>query len=200
MGWGTYALFLAGGAWLALWRGRVRLWGLGLAGLATVLFVLTPEPDVLIAGDGRQVGVVTTDGRLLSLRDSRSDFTRENLMELAGVAAEPIPLAQWPDAECTPDFCVLGIEREGRTWHLLLSRSRNLIEERALAAACERADIVVADRHLPRACQPRVLRADRRMLDATGGLSLVLGRDGIAVESVAEGQGRHGWWRGRPAE
>jgi len=196
MGWGTFALFVAGGLWLALWRGRARLWGLAAAGLATVLLLTTPTPDVLISGDGRQVGVVTDDGRLLSLRDTRSAFTRENLMELAGVEAEPVPLAEWPDAECSPDFCVLAVERAGRTWQLLLARSRNLIEERALAAACERADIVVADRYLPRSCRPRELLADGRTLDVSGGLALVLRPDGIDLASVAARQGEHGWWRG----
>ena len=200
MGWGTFALFVAGGLWFALWRGRARLWGLGAAGLATVLLLLTPTPDVLISGDGRQVGVVTEDGRLLSLRDTRSEFTRDNLMELAGVEADPVPLAEWPGAECSADFCVLAVERAGRTWQLLLARSRNLIEERALAAACERADIVVADRYLPRSCRPRELLADRRMLDVSGGLALVLQADGIEQATVADTQGEHGWWRGRPAD
>lgn len=197
MSWGTFALFVAGGLWLALWRGRARLWGLAAAALATVLLLLTPTPDVLVSGDGRQVGVVTEDGRLLSLRDTRSEFTRDNLMELAGVEADPVPLAEWPGAVCSSDFCVLAVERAGRTWHLLMARSRNLIEERALAAACERADIVVADRYLPRSCRPRMLRADRRMLDASGGLAIVLRHDRIDVITVAGTQGEHGWWRGR---
>src|SRR5690606_4802818 len=158
------------------------------------LLLLTPTPDVLVSGDGRQVGVVTGDGRLLSLRDTRSEFTRDNLMELAGVEADPVPLAEWAGAERSAESCVLGVERAGRTWHLLLARSRNLVEERALAAACERADIVVADRYLPRSCRPRELLADRRMLDASGGLALVLRADGIAMARVADTQGEHGWW------
>lgn len=83
MGWGTFALFVGGGMWLALWRGRARLWGLAPAALATLMLLATPVPDLLISGDGR----------LLVLRDSRSDFTRDNLMELAGVEAEPVPTA-----------------------------------------------------------------------------------------------------------
>jgi competence protein ComEC len=72
-----------------------------------------------------------------------------------------------------------------------------MIEERALAAACDKADIVVADRYLPRSCKPRWLKADRRMLDRSGGLALDLTNG--SVKSVAEGQGRHGWWRGEGA-
>ena len=70
-----------------------------------------------------------------------------------------------------------------------------MVMERDLAAACERVDIVVADRWLPRSCRPRWLKADRRMLSQTGGLAVTLA-DG-EVATVAEGQEHHGWWRGR---
>lgn len=189
-----YALFVAGGLWLALWRGKARLLGLVPAVVATVLLLAAPIPDILISSDGRQVGVTGEDERLLVLRETRSDFTRENMLELAGVTGDPVALSDWPGAECTRDFCVLSVKRAGREWHLLLGRSRNRIEERALAAACERADIVVSDRWLPRSCRPRWLKADGRMLAETGGLAIVL--DGQDVTAVADSQGAHGWWRG----
>ena len=66
--------------------------------------------------------------------------------------------------------------------------------ERALAAACERADIVVSDRWLPQTCRPRWLKADGRMLAESGGLAIVLDRKRVA--RVADSQGEHGWWKG----
>lgn len=193
MGGGTFALFVIGGLWIGLWQGRWRALGLVPVAIATAAFAQTPLPDVLIVGDGRQVGI-TQDGRLLVLRDSRSAFTRDSLMELAGVTADPVPLGQWPGAACTADFCTVSLQRGGRAWHLLLARSRERIEERALAAACERSDIVVSDRWLPRSCRSRWLKADRDYLDRSGGLSIVL--DGPILASVAETQGDQGWWRG----
>ena len=134
------ALFVAGELWLALWRGRVRLAGLVPVVAAIGLVLATPVPDLLVAGDGQQVGITVTgsDGetRLLSLRDSRSSYTRENLMELAGVSAEPVPLAEWEGARCSSAFCTVALERGGRDWVLLLGRGRAQVEERALAAAC----------------------------------------------------------------
>ena len=98
-------LFVAGGLWLGLWSGRARLAGFVPVSIAAVLVLLTPIPDLLVAGDGRQVGITmsASDGsrRLLALRDGRSSYTRDNLMELAGVGAEPLPLAQWPGARCS---------------------------------------------------------------------------------------------------
>jgi competence protein ComEC len=193
----SVALFAAGGLWLGLWRGRVRLAGLVPVALASVMVALTPIPDLLIAGDGQQVGITMTghDGerRLISLRESRSSYTRDNLMELAGVSAEPVPLADWPDARCSSAFCTLTIARGGRDWVLLLGRGRERVEERALAAACAQADIVVSERFLPRSCRPRWLKADRRYLAQSGGLAINLADERITT--VAEGQGSHGWWR-----
>ncbi len=191
----TFALFLAGSLWLALWRGRMRWLGFGPITLATGLLMTTPVPDLLVSGDGRHVGITGEGERLLVLRDTRSAFTRDNLLELAGVEGEPVPLAEWPAARCSREFCVVGLTRAGRTWQVLMSRNRQQIEERALVAACERADIVVSDRWLPASCRPRWLKADARMLSRTGGLAIVL--DGPHVTSVAESQGQHGWWRGR---
>lgn len=191
------ALFASGGLWLALWRGRARLAGLAPVAAASAMVALTPVPDILVAGDGQQVGITmrAPDGtlRLVSLRGSRSEYTRDNLMELAGVGADPVPIAQWPGARCSPEFCTLAIARGGREWVLLLGRSRNQVEERALAAACAEADIVASERFLPRSCRPRWLKADRRFLERSGGIAINLAAERITT--VAQGQGEHGWWR-----
>ncbi len=197
MGYGTLALFVAGGLWLALWRGRARLWGFVPAGVATLLLLATPVPDLLISSDGRHVGISGENQQLLMLRDSRSSYARDNLTELAGHDGEPTLLAEYPGAQCSAEFCVITLKRAGRDWSILMSRNRELVTERALAAACERSDIVISDRWLPRSCRPRWLRADRRMLEQTGGMAIVLADQRITT--VAQMQGNHGWWRGREA-
>ena len=57
MGDAAFALFLAGGFWLALWRGRSRLLGLVPATLGLFLLLQVRAPDLLISGDGRHVGI-----------------------------------------------------------------------------------------------------------------------------------------------
>ena len=195
MGPWTIALFVAGGLWLALWQSRARLLGFIPAALGVLLLLLTPIPDVLIGRDGRHVGITLGDGRLLSLRDTKSSYARDNLLELASVTAEPIPIAEWPGARCSPEFCLITLARGTREWTLLMARNNDLIEERALAAACDRADIVVASRYLPRSCQPRWLRADKRFLQNHGGLTIDLVN--ASYTDVASSQGAHGWWRGK---
>jgi len=193
MGSFAFLLFVGGGLWLALWSGRARFAGLVPVAIATVLTITTPRPDILISRDGRDVGIVEA-GELLTLRESQSSYASDTLAELGALDSEPVPLAQWPGARCSPEFCVASITRESETYHLLLARGRDYVTERDLAAACARVDIVVADRWLPRSCAPRWIKADRRMLSETGGLAIRLAdRD---IQTVAEGQGAHGWWHG----
>lgn len=192
MGTGTFLLFVGGCLWTALWRGRVRLWGMVPVTVGSILLALAVTPDLLITRDGRDLGIVDEDGRLFVLRDSEGGYAQENLLQLSGVEAEPLPIEQWPGARCNADFCVIPITKPDRRWFVLVSRSRERIDELALAAACEQSDIVVADRWLPRSCRPRWLKADRRFLDQNGGTSVFLNKE--RIDTVASGQGDHGWW------
>lgn len=189
----TFALFLAAGFWIGLWRGTGRLLGLVPAAVATAMLLATPVPDLLVTGDGRHVGIAGEGDRLIMLRETRSDFTADSLRELAGVEGAMESIDGWPGADCSPEFCVATLKRGGRDWHILLARTRARVAERDLAAACEMADIVIADRSLPRSCRPRWLKADMRMLKQTGGLAIDLSRQ--TYRSVSDGQGDHGWWR-----
>jgi competence protein ComEC len=200
MGGGAFVLFLAGSLWLALWRGRVRLLGLIPAVVAGMTLLLLRPPDLLISGDGHHVGIVEDGGnRLLMLRDSRDSFASDTLTELAGMSGEVTAIAEWPGARCSPEFCAVELARGGRNWRLLIGRSKDPVAERELAAACDLSDIVIADRWLPSSCRPKWIKADRNLLDRSGGLAIDLAHGRVAT--VAEDQGAHGWWspRVRPA-
>ena len=197
MGEGRFMLFIAGALWLALWRGRVRLLGLIPASGAALSLLYLQPPDLLISGDGRQVGIVgETDDSLLVLREPRDaakgSYAIDNLTEGAGMGGKILALADWPGANCSEDYCMLALNRKGREWHLLIARGANPVPERALVAACDVSDVVIAARWLPQSCHPRWLKADRNMLDKTGGLTIDLANQHIAT--VAQGEGEHGWW------
>ena len=189
-GW-TFGLFVAGLLWLALWTGRVRLWGFVPIVLAATVMLFQRTPDVLISGDGRHVGITGEGPDLLVLRNMRGDYTRDAMLESAGMDGQVAPLDDWPGARCNPDFCRITLVRGGRRFVLLMARGRDLVERAALAPACAAADIIVASRRLPNWCQPRLLKADRAMLSQTGGMTinLVSGQ----IRTVAETQGYHGW-------
>lgn len=198
MGEGRFLLFVAGALWLALWRGRVRLFGLIPATIAALSLMALKPPDLLISGDGRHVGIVgETDDSLLVLREARDaakgSYAIDNLTEGAGMAGKTVALADWPGASCNADYCALVLNRKGRPWHLLIARGADPVPERALAAACDVSDVVIAARWLPQSCRPRWLKADRNMLDKSGGLTIDLASQHLVT--VAEGEGEHGWWR-----
>lgn len=196
MGAGAYAAIVAGGLWLALWSGPIRFWGLVPAAIGTLSLILLEPPDLLVSGDGKHVGITSANGDdLLMLREARSDYVRDNLSELAGMTGQIRAIDSLPGVRCNGEFCALELERGGRTWRLLMSRGSEMVPERALVAACARVDIVISDRWLPYGCRPSTLKADRRLLSRTGGLTIDL--DELRVETVAENEGQHGWWRPR---
>ena len=193
IGMGAIGLYVGGALWVALWQGRARLLGFGPILASAVLMITAPIPDILITRDGRDIGIANEAERLLVLHDREGGYAQDNLLELAGTDQSPIEIADWLRSRCSDQFCVFSLERGGRPWSVLVARNRDLVEERALAAACMRADIVIADRYLPYSCQPRWLKADRRFLDREGGASIYLADQ--KIDTVAQDQGEHGWWR-----
>jgi len=194
MGAGAYLAFILGMLWLALWGGRVRLLGLVPTVAAAVSLALLSPPDVLIPGDGRNMGVVSEDGRMLAiLRQGRSSFTRDAMMEAAGMAGVAVPLDAWPGAQCNGGFCRVTLHRAGRDWRILIARGKALAEGAEMTAACAANDIVIAQERIVAPCRPRVLRADEPVLYRTGGMALYLAAGRITT--VAQAQGQHPWWR-----
>ncbi|HEX8481031.1 MAG TPA: ComEC/Rec2 family competence protein [Allosphingosinicella sp.] len=183
----AFALMVAGGLWLALWRTRWRRWGLAPAAAGAVAALLTPAPDLLVTGDGRHLALRTGAGELALLRGRAGDYVRDLMSQSSGLEGELDALEALRIAECSADFCAAGL----RGWRLLASRSDRLVPVPALRRACAEADIVVSDRRLPAACRPRWLKADREMLERTGGLAITLGAV-PRVATVSSGD-RHPW-------
>ena len=91
-----------------------------------------------------------------------------------------------------PDSCVAVIQRDGREYRLLATRTATRIEWASLVQACSDADIVVSERWLPKGCTPRWLKLDRKTLESSGGVAIYL--DEIPrIETVASRLGEHPW-------
>jgi competence protein ComEC len=136
--------------------------------------LLAPRPDLLITGDGKHLAVVEADGNVALLRAKAGDYIRDMLLENAGTTAEPKALEQWPGAECSADICVIEIKRGGQSWRVLATRTPYPVPTMEMAAACKRVDIVISERWLPSSCRPRWIKADRNMLEQSGGLAFYL--------------------------
>ncbi|HEV2865999.1 MAG TPA: ComEC/Rec2 family competence protein [Allosphingosinicella sp.] len=204
---GAYALMAAGGLWICLWRTRWRRFGLVPIAAGAAWALGMPAPDLIVTGDGRHLVLRTADGQLALLRPRAGDYVRDTLAELSGAEAEYLELERLPIAACSTDLCTANIDRGGRRWRLLATRSMHLVRWEEMVRACAEADIVIADRLLPRGCNPRWLKADRQTLARTGGLAITF-TDPPRVESVADQGGAHPWapsrvraaapWESRP--
>lgn len=190
---GTFCLFVAGALWLALWEGRVRWWGFAPVLAGSFLLLMLQAPDILVSADGRHVAVTTGEERIYFLRQGQGDYASSNLMEIAGRDGEGLPIAQLPGASCNLDFCSFVVRSRSQAATVLAAKGRDRVDELALAAACEGADIVIADRRLPRSCRPRWLKADRMLLSHTGGIAIDIANR--TIKTVTEQQGQHGWYR-----
>jgi competence protein ComEC len=174
-GW-AFGLMVAGGLWLALWVGRVRLAGMVPLAIGAAGALAAPSPDLLITGDGKHLAIVASDGTPQILRDRTGDFMRQVFAESSGFDGEPELLDEAPFAACSHDACVAEVRREGRSWRILATRSTAWLEWADMMKACKAADIAVSDRWLPRGCAPKWLTLDRHSLERTGGIAIYLGQ------------------------
>jgi competence protein ComEC len=178
----------------------VRLLGLLPFTLGAVAAAISPTPDLLVTGDGRHLALVSSDGTPLLLRERSGEFVRTLLAESSGFDGDPAELRSAPSVNCSRDSCIADLDRGGRRWRILATRSSTLFPWVQLVRSCGQADIVVADRRLPDACAPRWLKLDRVQLAGTGGVAIYLGRT-PRVDTVAKRVGEHPWatWPPRSA-
>jgi competence protein ComEC len=185
----AFALMVAGGLWLALWRTRWRRLGLLPLAIGAAWAWLTPPPDILVTGDGRHMAV-RIGGGLALLRDRSGDYTRDMLAENGGVETALL-LTEQTGARCTRDACAVDLETHGQRWRVLATRSSYRLDRAELTAACARADVVVSERRLPGACRPRWLKLDASILRRTGGVAITF-RTGQVITARREGDA-HPW-------
>ena len=190
-GW-AFALMVLGGLWLCLWTTKVRAWGaipffVGAAGAA-----MSPVPALLVTGEGQHLAVVRADGVPVLLRSRSGDFVRDLMSEASAYDGDPANLDEQRFARCSRDACIADIFQHGRAWRVLAIRSRHRIGWSELTKACADADIIVADRRLPRGCVSRWLKLDQTALARTGGIAVYLG-DKPQVETVAARLAEHPW-------
>lgn len=86
-----------GAAWLVLWRGRLRLWGLAGIAAALALWAISPRPVALVSSDGALVGLMGAGGRALSA-PSGAGFAAETWLQDDGDPTLP------KDAALRPGF------------------------------------------------------------------------------------------------
>jgi competence protein ComEC len=186
----AYGLMVFGGLWLCLWRTRVRLAGIVPMVIGAGLALLASPPDILVNTNGRQVALVTRDGRLAVLRPRGGDFLRSSWGD-ATAAADQVAIADLPDAACSSDACIVETGPESRRTRVLMLMRPIGHDRTSFARACSDADIVVSSEVLPGWCAPRWLRIDHAFLRTTGAVAIRTARR--TIDSVAARSGDFPW-------
>lgn len=181
--WGL-ASFTLGGAWLVLWRGRWRLWGMLPMAAAVAGMWLKPPPDLLVDGRGHAFGVRMADDGLLVNRGGR--MLRETWERRAG----PLAARAWPKKGQSEDRR-LSCDRLGCLWRADGGVVAYIQDQSWIAAACAQARVVVSAVPLRRGCRGPELVLDRFDLWRRGAHAIWL--DGLRVEHVSGWQGRRPW-------
>jgi competence protein ComEC len=161
-GTGPLLLMTAGIVALGLLRSKLRWCGAAAIALATFWAVTAPQPDILIAGDGRHVAVRGGDGRLHVMSAGRDAFL---LREWLAADADPRGAADTSlndGVSCDQSGCVARAA-DGR----LVAMS---LKPESLADDCARAAIVVTTSPPPADCAARVF--DRDALQRSGTVTL----------------------------
>lgn len=186
----AFALMLAGGMWLALWKTRIRLLGfaLALAGLAVAPWMA--RPDVIVAQNGRLVAVRDPSGKLAALPAKRAKFEIERWLEYDGDGRSAAEAQRSEAFTCDAVGCVARVK--GATVSVAKAPA-------AVIDDCARADIFVLDMPRPKDCrQPRTV-LDVFDIWRNGNAALFIDKPSpdapplIRVETVAASRGERPW-------
>jgi competence protein ComEC len=173
-GTGPLLASTAGIILLGLLRTPLRWTGAAAIVLSAVWALATPQPDILISGDGHNVGVRGSDGRLHVMRSAKDSFLiKEWLAADADVRpADDASLAE--GVSCDELGCVAQMTGGG---YVTLA-----LRPEALADDCTRAAMIVTSRQAPADCAAVVI--DRDQLQKRGTMLLRQTRGGFAVSAV----------------
>ncbi|ABD88004.1 ComEC/Rec2 family competence protein [Rhodopseudomonas palustris] len=137
---------------LGLLRTPLRLSGAAVLGLAIGWALLTPQPDILVAADGRHVAVRGADGRLRVMQDGKDAFLLKEWLaaDADGRAVTDSSLAE--GVSCDAAGCVAPLPDGG-----LVALARR---PEAVAEDCERVRLIVTLRQPPADCAAPVIDQD----------------------------------------
>ncbi len=192
-------LVTAGGLWLCIWQARWRLWGMAPVAAGLLAIALVRPPDLIVAGDGRQIAALATDGSYML-----AGKTKAMNLETWTRRAASEPGALFPAEGVSADGS-LACDRLGCIYRAN-GRSVALLRDlQGLDEDCRGVDLVISPEPARRRCRGAVPVIDRFDLWRDGAHAIWLAPDAITVETVDGWRGERPWVprhtpRGLPAE
>jgi competence protein ComEC len=159
---------------LGLLRTPLRWSGAVVLALATVWALAVPKPDILISGDGHNIGVRGRDGRLHLMRSAKDAFLFKEWLAADADPRQPTDVSLAAGVSCDEVGCVAQLPDGAFVTHAL--------RPDALTDDCERAALIVTALQPPPDCAAPVITLDR--LRRQGTLALRRTRDGFAATAV----------------
>jgi competence protein ComEC len=159
---------------LGLLRTPLRWAGAAALVLSMIWAATVPQPDVLISGDGRNVGIRGRDGRLHLMKMAKDTFLVNEWLA-ADADGRPAGDASLADGvSCDDEGCVVEMADGG--FAALSLRPESLADD------CERAALLVTAKPVPPGCAATVI--DLARLRRQGAMALRRTSRGFVVETV----------------
>jgi len=159
---------------LGLLRSPLRWSGAAALGLSAFWALTVPQPDILISGDGHNVGVRGRDGRLHLMKTAKDTFLINEWLAADADARQAGDADLTEGVSCDDDGCVVQMADGG---FAALS-----LKPDGLADDCERARLIVTAKPVPAGCAASVIDLGR--LRNRGAMALRRTASGFAVEAV----------------
>ncbi len=187
----AFGLFVCGGLWLCLWRGRFRLLGLlPLLGACFYPFFVTP-PDILVAPDGKKWAASLPDGRLALYGERAEGFVATQWLQHTN-RPEPVSLRKGTRGATEALRC----DKESCLWEKGAFSVIFLLEKAApetIATACASgATAIEAPFLLPESCAAPVL-IDAAALQKRGAHALTFAQNGVRLAAARTAWGARPW-------
>jgi competence protein ComEC len=165
-----------GGLWCAIWRGRVRWWGLAPMALGVALAVSAPVPRMLVAPDAQTIAIRGDDGRLHFVRKPKDKFTAREWLRRDGDGRDIADAVGMPGLKCDGVGCAV------RRGSVTIAAS---LKPEALADDCARAQVMVSA--VAADCERPNVVIDRRAALAGEGYRVELGNPSAISVRAARG-------------
>jgi competence protein ComEC len=159
---------------LGLLRTPLRWCGAAVLGLAIIWALMVPQPDILISGDGHNVGVRGRDGRLHLMRTAKDAFLLKEWLAADADSRLAADASLSEGVSCDEIGCATQLAGGG-----LVALA---LRPDALGDDCERAALVVTARPAPPACRSPVIDLER--LRRQGAMALRRTTAGFAADAV----------------